>query len=111
MLPIDPSQSWVYLLFLFFVPPIIAVIKQAGFSTTVNALIAQAVYVIVGIGAAVWSGIPVNAENAVPLIAVATVVGQAAYKIVWANLGKNGDDPNSGFDAKLTAKTSLVKPQ
>jgi len=104
-IPLDPNQSAMFLLFLFFLPPIIALVKQSGLSTAVNALIAQAAYVIVGIGAALWSGIPVTFDNAVPLIAIATVVGQAAYKIIWSNLGGK----ENSLDARITAATSFIK--
>jgi hypothetical protein len=108
MLPINPEQSAIYLLFLFFLPPLIAIVKQAGFSTQVNALIAQLVYVVVGIAAAALSGLDVTMENAIPLIATATVVGQAAYKVIWDNLGKNNEaDPS--VDEQITAATSVVK--
>lgn len=100
----DPNQSAMFLLFLFFLPPLIAVVKQAGLSSAMNALIAQLAYVIVGIGAALWSGIPLTFENAIPLITIATVVGQAAYKIIWSNLGGE-----TSVDQAITAKTSFIK--
>lgn len=110
MLPITPEQSWVYLLFVFFTPPLVALVKQAGFSPQLNALIAQLVYVVVGGAAAIWSGLPLNVENAVPLIATASVVGTAAYTVVWNNLGKT-TDASPSIDERITAATSVVRPE
>jgi hypothetical protein len=109
MIPLAPEQSWPYLILTFFLPPLIALVKQAGFSPQLNAIIAQAVYIVVGIGAAIWSGIPVTVENAVPLIATATVVGSAAYRLIWANIGDDGSDGAVGLDERITNTTSVVK--
>jgi hypothetical protein len=104
----DPLTNPVYLAFAAIAPLLIALIKQAGFPQQANALIAFAAYILVGIGAAVVSGTPITLENVVPLITIATVVGTAAYNLVWSNLGKTtATDP--GLDAKLTAATSVVK--
>ena len=104
-IPLTPEQNAAFLLFLFFVPPLVALIKQAKFPQQVNALIAQAVYIVVGVGAAIWSGIPVNFQNAMPLIAIATVVGTAAYKLIWSQIGvdKPGDP---SVDDRITEATS-----
>ena len=74
-----------------------------------NALIAQACYVIVGIAAALLSGIDLTIANAIPLITVATLVGQAAYKIVWSNIGTGTDGEAPSLDERITTATSIVK--
>lgn len=106
--PMTPEESWVYIAFLFLSPPLIALIKQAGFTSSVNAIIAQLAYIVIGIAAAIWSGIPVNVENALPLIATATVVGRAAYSMIWSQIGGDGEG-NGSVDDSITATTSIVK--
>src|SRR5450756_596366 len=105
-----------FILFAAIAPLLIALIKQQAFSTQVNALIALACYVVVGILGAVTSGQALTLENAVGLIAVATVVGSAAYNLVWDNLGKvttvvgglEGTTPS--LDKRITNATSIFKP-
>ncbi len=89
-------------------PVLIALIKQQGFSKQVNALIALACYVVVGVLGALLSGTPMDLEHVVDLIAIVTLVGTAAYNLVWVNLGSSPENPN-GFDGKLTNATSFVK--
>ena len=104
----DPLTNPAFLVFAAILPLLIAVIKQAGFPQQVNAIIAFAAYIVVGIAAAVLSDTPLTLENIVPLITIVTVVGTAAYNLVWNNLGKSVPaDP--GLDAKLTSATSVVK--
>lgn len=104
----DPLNNPAFLLFAFFSPVLIAVLKQAGFSRQVNAMIAQIAYVVIGVAAVLLSGEPLTLENAVQLSAIATVVGSAAYGLIWNNLGA-GDDSQPGFDDRLTAATSIIK--
>jgi len=106
-----------FILFAAIAPLLIALIKQQAFSTQVNALIALACYVVVGILGAVTSGQALTLENAVGLIAVATVVGSAAYNLVWDNLGKVTTPTTTGLidttpslDKRITNATSIFKP-
>jgi len=96
----DPTTTTVYIFFSVVVSPlIIALLKQTGLSSKVNSLIALGVYAVVGIVAALMSGVPLTIENAVTLITVGTLTGRAAYSIFWSNFGEEA----------LTARTSLVK--
>jgi len=97
-----------FIIFSAIAPLLIAFIKQQGFSNSLNALIALVCYIIVGIGGVLFSGEPLTVENAVPLITIATVVGSAAYNLVWNNLG-TGDGTSPSLDDRLTAATSFVK--
>jgi hypothetical protein len=105
---VDPTVNPAFLLFAAVAPLLIALIKQSGFPTQANAFIAFACYVVVGIAGAVVSGEELNLENIVPLITVATVVGTAAYNLIWYQLGK-GTDEDPGFDALLTELTSFKR--
>jgi predicted exporter len=105
---VDVDQNAAFVLFSAVSPILIAFIKQSGWSTQVNAMIALACYIVIGIAGAVVSGQPLTLENAVNLITVATVVGSAAYGLIWSQIGRQTDaDP--GFDSMLTEKTSVVK--
>lgn len=104
----DPLTSPAFLLFSFFSPLLISILKQAGFSTQVNAFIAQIVYIVIGIAAVVVSGTPITMENAVQLSLVATVVGGAAYNLIWSNLGVTTEGQAS-LEEKLTVATSIKK--
>jgi len=96
----DPTTTTAYIFFSAVVSPlIIAVLKQTGLSVKLNAVIALAVYAVVGVAAAVMSGVPLTLENAVTLITIGTLTGRAAYSIFWSNFGEE----------RLTAATSIVK--
>jgi len=100
----DPFSNTAFIVFAAISPLLIAFIKQSGWSTQVNALIAFACYVIVGVAGMLLSGEELTIENAVQLIAVATVVGSAAYGLIWSNIGGE-----TSVDERLTDVTSLVK--
>jgi len=100
----DPFNNTAFIVFAAISPLLIAFIKQSGWSTQVNALIAFACYVIVGVAGMLLSGEELTIENAVQLIAVATVVGSAAYGLIWSNIGGE-----TSVDERLTDVTSLVK--
>lgn len=102
----DLTTNTAFVIFAAVSPLLIAFIKQSGFSRQVNALIALICYIVVGVLGVVLSGQELTLENAVNLIAVATVVGSAAYNLVWNNIG--GDEASS-LDVKLTEVTSFVK--
>ena len=103
----DPLTNPAFIMFAAISPLLIAFVKQSGFSSQVNALIALACYVVVGILGAVLSGDPLTLENAVALIATATVVGSAAYGLVWSNLMTDDEAPS--LDERLTTVTSVFK--
>lgn len=102
----DPTTNTAFVIFAAVSPLLIAFVKQSGFTRQVNALIALACYVIVGVVGVLLSGEPLTVENAVALIATATVVGSAAYNLVWNNIG--GDDAPT-LDERLTDATSIIK--
>lgn len=96
------------LIFAAISPLLISFIKQAGFSRQVNALIALACYIIVGIVGVVFSGEELTVENAVQLIVVVTTVGTVAYNLIWSNIGASTDAGES-IEQKLTEATSFIK--
>jgi len=102
----DPLANPAFLVFSAAAPLLIAFVKQSGFSNQVNALIAFACYIVVGIAGVFFSGEELTMENAVALIAVATTIGTVAYNLIWSNIG-NGE---VSVDEKLTEITSIVKP-
>jgi hypothetical protein len=104
----DPFMNPAYILFAAVAPLLIAFIKQKGFSKQINALIALACYFVIGLLGILLSGEALTLENAVNLIAIVTVVGTAAYNLVWTNIGSS-DIYLNGLDERLTVKTSLVK--
>lgn len=104
----DPAANPAFIIFSALMPLLIALVKQSGWSSSANALIALGAYIVVGALAAVMSGEPVTAENAVSLIATATVVGSAAYQLVWRNLGA-GPNGSGSLDDRLTEATSIVR--
>ena len=100
----DVTTNTAFIVFAAISPLLIAFIKQSGWSTQVNALIALVCYVIVGIAGVLVSGEELTLENTVNLIAIATVVGSAAYGLIWSNIGGE-----TSVDERLTTVTSLVK--
>jgi hypothetical protein len=104
----DPTVNPAFVIFAAVAPLLIAFVKQSGLSRQINALIALGCYVVVGILGALLSGEPITLENAVALIATATVVGSAAYNLVWSNLGTTTEDDLS-LDDRLTMATSFIK--
>lgn len=105
----DPMTNPAFVMFAAISPLLIAFVKQSGFTRQVNAVIALACYIVVGVLGVVLSGEPLTLENAVGLIATATVVGSAAYNLVWNNLATGEDGEQPSLDARLTAATSVVQ--
>jgi len=96
----DPTQTVAFIFFSTVVAPIlIAVLKQTGWSSQVNSLIALAVYAVVGVAAAATAGLPLTLENVVPLITIGTISGRTAYSLFWTNFGEE----------RLNAVTSIFK--
>ena len=104
---IDTQTNPAFVIFSLVAPMLIAVVKQQGFSTQVNAMIAFAGYIVVGIAGALVVG-PFTFENAVAFVTTATVIGTAAYKLIWSNLGK-GVATDLSVEEKLRNVTSLKK--
>jgi O-antigen/teichoic acid export membrane protein len=102
---VDPLTNPAFIIFSSLSPLLIAFVKQSGWSRQVNALIALACYVVVGILGMLLSGEALTLENAIQLIAVATVIGSAAYGLVWNNLGSE----EQSLDERITDATSVVK--
>jgi hypothetical protein len=105
---LDPTQNAAFIIFAAISPLLIAFVKQQGFTSQVNALIALACYFIVGIGGALLAGVPLALENVTQLIAIATIIGTAAYNVVWSNLMVTAEGVLS-LDQRLTAATSFIK--
>lgn len=104
----DATTNTAFVIFAAIAPLLIAFIKQSGFTRQVNALIALVCYIVVGIAGVLLSGEALTVENAVSLIATATVVGSAAYGLIWNNIGSSGEGVPS-LDERLTAATSFIK--
>ena len=109
----DVATNPAFIIFVAVSPLLIALVKQQGFSRQVNAMIAFACYVIIGIAGALFSGTALTMENAVGLVAIATVVGSAAYTLLWSNIGVNTVTPvvpqPLSIDQTITNATSIVK--
>jgi uncharacterized membrane protein YcfT len=106
---LDVTTNAAFLLFTFLSPALVAFVKQSGWSTQVNAIVALVVYVAIGVLAVVLSGLPVNAETLTTHIATAMVVGMAAYKMFWSQLGAKDEDGTGSIDDRITSATSIVK--
>lgn len=107
-IPLDPEQGAAFLLATLFLPLLVSVLKQTGFSTQVNAIVALVVYVAFAVAGALLSGVDLTAANLTPLIVAAIVAGRAAYSMFWSLIG--GDDEGNGsIDDRLTARTSVVR--
>ena len=70
-----------------FVPLLVSVLKRESFSQTVNALIAVAIYVIVGVVSVLVSGQTLTLENIEPAIVIFVAGGTLAYQLFWKNWG------------------------
>lgn len=104
----DPTVNPAFIIFVSLSPLLIAFVKQSGWSRQTNALIALVSYVVVGIAGVILSGEPLTLENAVNVIAVTTVIGRAAYGLIWSNIGAD-DEGNGGLEDRLTEVTSVVR--
>ena len=83
-----------------FAPLLVSLVKQAGWSASVNGFVAVACYLLFGGIAVVVSGQALTIDNFVPLAAIFTTVGTAAYYAYWQH---------TGLEAALTTSTSVVK--
>jgi len=108
-IPLDPQQGAAFLLIALILPVVIALVKQSGFSTQVNSIIALIVYAAFAAVGILVSGIELKYENLVPLAIAAALAGRLAYGMFWSKIGASPDGTN-GLDARITAKTSVIKP-
>lgn len=104
----DPAVNPVFIAFVALSPLLIALVKQSGLSTSWNAVIAMAGYLLVGIAGAAYYGIPLTVDALVPFIATVVVIGTAAYNLLWRNLG--ADSAGGSLDHRIEAVTSLIRP-
>jgi len=104
----DPTTNAAFLLFASLTPIIVSLLKQSGLSSQWNALIALAVYVVVGVAGALAQGEALSVQNAVPFIAASVLVGTAAYNLFWSKIGGDNDG-NGSIDDRITTATSIVK--
>jgi hypothetical protein len=104
----DPASNAAFIIFASISPGLIALVKQQGWSKQVNACVALACYALIGAAGALVSGQPLTLDNAVQLIATATVVGSASYNLIWRNLYPSADGRT--LDERITDATSFVKP-
>jgi len=84
----------------FVAPLAVSLVKQAGWSPSVNGLVALGVYVLFGIGAVTAQGQSFTLDNIVPAVTLFTTVGTVAYQAYWKN---------SGLQVAITESTSIVK--
>lgn len=105
----DPTTNAAFMIFAAISPLLISFIKQKGFSSQVNALIALICYAVVGVVGAILGGEALTIENAVPLITFAGVIGTAAYNLFWRNLGTGPDGQSPSLEQQLTTATSFIK--
>ena len=104
----DPFTNQALVIFAAVLPLLIALIKQSGWSPQANALVAFAIYIVVGVaGAWIANGVP-TLETAVEWVTTVTIIGTVAYKLFWSNLGVTAPDKLS-IEARVVEATSLVK--
>lgn len=84
----------------FVAPLVVSLVKQAGWSSSINGLVALGVYVLFGVGAVLSQGQAFTLDNIVPAVTLFTTVGTVAYQAYWKN---------SGLQAAITESTSVVK--
>lgn len=106
----DVTQLGIWPLVSFFIPLLVAVVKQYGFSAQVNSVIALLVYVIAGMLHVVITVSPQGwtVDNLIASVATAVVVGTAAYNLFWTNLGVSRPGVPS-LEDRLTLATSFRK--
>ena len=105
----DIQLNLAFVLFAAISPVLIAIVKQSAFSPQINAIIALLCYLIVGIVGAVVSGMPLTLEGAPALISMATLIGSAAYNLLWSKIGTGPTGVLPSLDNRITDATSIVK--
>lgn len=106
----DVTQLGLWPVIAFFIPLIVSIVKQAGFTKQVNATIALLIYVVTGIVYVVVTAGPegYTVDSIIASITTATLVGTAAYNLFWSNLGVSQDGDLS-LENRLTMATSFIK--
>lgn len=84
----------------FFAPLIVSIVKQAGWPSSVNGIIALVVYAIGGAIAVVAQGQAITLDTVVPTITLFATVGTVAYNAFWQH---------TGLERAVTNSTSIVK--
>lgn len=85
----------------FFAPLVVSLIKQTGWPSSLNGIVAIGVYVLFGIGAVLSQSQNLTLDNIVPAVTTFTTVGTVAYMAFWKN---------TGLQTAITDSTSIVKP-
>ena len=70
-----------------FVPLLVAILKRENFSATVNAIIAIAVYVVIGVLSVLVAGQAFTLDNVTPAVTIFVTGGTIAYQLFWKNWG------------------------
>lgn len=106
----DITSLGIWPIIAFFVPVLVSLVKQARFSTQVNAFIALVVYIVAGIAYVVVTAGPegFTVDSIIASVTVATVVGTAAYNLFWSNLGVS-EEGDTSVEERLMTATSLLK--
>lgn len=90
------------------IPIIVALVKQSGFPSNWNALIAAAVYVV-WTGVSLYLGVhgagqPLTFELFLTTFVSSATTGFISYQLIWSQLGGNG-----GLEQKLEHATSVAQ--
>ncbi len=93
------DEATTQMLVAFFTPLVVSLIKQTGWPTWVNSVIAIIVYVAFGLGAVVLQGQTFDLDNIVPAVTLFVTIGTVAYSAFWRNVGEQ----------RLTLATSVRK--
>jgi hypothetical protein len=106
----DVTQLGIWPIIAFFIPLLVSLVKQAGFTRQVNSIIALVVYVVAGIAYVVVTAGPEGwtPDAIIASVTVATLVGTAAYNMFWSNLGTATEDDTS-LESRLMTATSFIK--
>lgn len=90
------------------IPIIVALVKQSGFPSNWNALLAGAVYVV-WTGVSLYTGIhgsgqALSVELFISTLVTAATTGFLSYQLFWSQIGGGG-----GLEQKLEGATSVFK--
>jgi hypothetical protein len=106
----DITSLGIWPIIAFFVPLLASLIKQSGWPTQVNAIVALVVYLVAGFAYVLVTAGPdgFTVDEVVASMTIATVVGTAAYNLFWSNLGVS-QPGNDSIEERLMNATSFVK--
>jgi hypothetical protein len=90
------------------IPIIVAIVKQSGFPSNWNALLAGAVYVV-WTGVSLYTGVhgagqPLTVDLFISTLVTAATTGFLSYQLFWSQLGGGG-----GLEQKLEHSTSVYQ--